>query len=356
MKKSNKKIVLSTAAVLGVAALAAGGTIAYFTDKKETTNRFTVGDVKISLYESQLHRQNSGRQGSFGPLASDPDYCDWNANEQDSGLDSNTGLIKGSYEKARYCTPLMNANEGNASTIAAVAHGHTRTGFSNANRTWGYKDETIEADAEDYKKSLEDGDDHDGYFTRVKDNIVPGQWVRKFTYVKNNDASSNAYVLIRYMIPTDYADKLDIKIPGTPYEEDVDAETADLQPYFYAVDRNETTGKYSKYVLTEAIENNVPKLVVDEYDGYTQTIYDEATQQNVEYQVYAAVTAVPLEPGEMTYWSPINTVRLKTTTTNTDSQATTYVAPADQIDIKVDAQAIQAKTFSSAIDAINNLE
>ncbi|MBR3319707.1 SipW-dependent-type signal peptide-containing protein [Candidatus Saccharibacteria bacterium] len=331
--KVNKKVVLSTAAVLGVAALAAGGTIAYFTDKVDPiTNTFTVGDVDISLYESQLHRMNSGRQGSFGPLASDPDYCDWNANPQDSGLDGNTGLIKGSYEKARYCTPLMNANEGDASTITAVANGHTRT--SNPARTWGYTDATIEADGEDYKKSLEDGDDHDGYFTRVSKNIVPGQWVRKFSYVKNNDRSSEAYVLIRYMVPESYADKVDLKIPGTPYEEDSRLDIDGHQGYFTAVTKG--SNGYEAY----------DSSVADSMDLYTP--YEE-TIDNVVYKVWAAVTTDPLKPGEMTYWSPINTVRLKTTVDTTDFDY------GDAIDVRVDAQAIQAKTFSNAVEAINQL-
>lgn len=49
--KVNRKTVLSTAAVLGVAALIAGGTIAYFTDKDTATNTFTVGDVDVILNE-----------------------------------------------------------------------------------------------------------------------------------------------------------------------------------------------------------------------------------------------------------------------------------------------------------------
>lgn len=340
MKKSNKKKAVVIAGLAGITALAVGGTIAYFTDKDQATNTFTVGDVDITLYESQLHRQNSGRQGSFGPLASDPDYCDWNANAQDSGLDTNTVLIKGSYEKARYCTPLMNANEGDSTTISAVAKGHTRTGFSNANRTWGYKDETIEADAEDYKKSLENGDDHDGYFTRVKDNIVPGQWVRKFSYVKNESQSSDAYVLIRYMIPTDYADKLDIKVPGTPYEEDVHADVDGTQGYFTALVKDAN----NKYIEFEG--GNTPDGM-DSYTGYTETI------DNVEYRIYAAVTNDVVKPGEMTYWSPVNTVRLKTNVTTADVFGGDY---GKAVDIKVDAQAIQAKTFGNAIEAINNLQ
>jgi predicted ribosomally synthesized peptide with SipW-like signal peptide len=345
MKKSTKRTTLATAGILTIGALAGViGSMSYFTDTETTTNRFIVGNVDITMYESQLHRQNSGRQGSFGALASDPDYCDWNANPNDSGLDSNTGLIKGSYEKARYCTPGMNANEGDASTITAVANGHTRTGFNNANRTWGYTDATIEADAETYKAVDDQStpEDESGYFTRVSQNIVPGQWVRKFTYVKNESESSDAYVLIRYMVPTAYADNIDVKVPGTPYEEDVHADIDGIQGYFTALTIDDTTGDYVAY----------PGNAADAMDGYTGYV---ETIDNVEYRIYAAVTTDVVKPGEMTFWSPVNTIRLKTTVTNEDSTDPTYVDPATQIDVKVDAQAIQAKTFSNAIEAINNL-
>lgn len=48
---NNKKKVLQLAAVLGIGALAVGGTsLAYFTDKSEVkTNTFTVGNVDIDL-------------------------------------------------------------------------------------------------------------------------------------------------------------------------------------------------------------------------------------------------------------------------------------------------------------------
>lgn len=332
--KVTRRSVLSTAAVLGAAALVAGGTIAYFTDHETETNHFTVGNVEINLYESQLHRQNSGRQGSFGALASDPNYCDWNANPNDDGLDSNTGLIKGSYEKARYCTPGMNANEGNASSISAVANGHTRTGFSNANRTWGYKDETIIADAATYKAVAgENNATEDGYFTIVSEGIAPGQWVRKFSYVENA-GHSDAYVLIRYMVPTEYADKLDIKIPGTPYEEDVHADIDGHQGYFTALTK--TSNGYVAYDSSAADS-------MDNYTGYVEEI------DGTEYRIFAAVTTDVINPGEMTFWSPVNTVRLKTTVESTDFNYQ------DAIDIKVEADAIQAKTFTDAVDAVNHL-
>ncbi len=332
--KVTRRSVLSTAAVLGAAALVAGGTIAYFTDHETETNHFTVGDVEINLYESQLHRQNSGRQGSFGALASDPNYCDWNANPNDDGLDSNTGLIKGSYEKARYCTPGMNANEGNASSISAVANGHTRTGFSNANRTWGYTDQTIKNDAATYKAVAgENNATEDGYFTTVSEGIAPGQWVRKFSYVENA-GHSDAYVLIRYMVPTEYADKLDIKIPGTPYEEDVHADIDGHQGYFTALTK--TSNGYVAYDSSAADS-------MDNYTGYVEEI------GGTEYRIFAAVTTDVINPGEMTFWSPVNTVRLKTTVESTDFNYQ------DAIDIKVEADAIQAKTFTDAVDAVNHL-
>ena len=347
--KINRKTVLTTAAVLGVVALAAGGTMAYFTDKEETNNQFTVGNVDITLYESQLHRENSGRMGNFPALASDPDYCDWTKSSTVVTTAGDSSLINGSYEKARYCTPNMDVEVARADGITAVKNGHTAS-----NRGWGFSDAVIKADAETYKATDDTTTtdvDESGYFTRVSQNIVPGQWVRKFAYVTNESESSDAFVLIRYMVPTSYAANVDVKVPGTPYEEDVDTEEEGLQPYFTAVTKNATTGKYEAYALT-LDSNNKP--TIDAYTGYTETI------NNVEYRVYAAVTTDVVKPGEMTFWSPVNTVRLKTTVTNVnDPEATVanpnYVAPASQIDVKVDAQAIQAKTFANAIEAINNL-
>jgi|GEM_PF-139519 len=338
--KINRKTVLSTAAVLGVAALVAGGTIAYFTDKEETNNQFTVGNVDITLYESQLHRENSGRMGNFPALASDPDYCDWTVSSTVPTTAGNASLINGSYEAARYCTPNMDVEVARADGITAVANGHTAS-----NRGWGFSDDVIKADAETYKNTeAEDG--ADGYFTRASQNIVPGQWVRKFAYVTNESDSSDAFVLIRYMVPTSYAGNVDMKVPGTPYEEDVHADVAGHQGYFTALTKD-ASGKYV------AFDSSV-KDSMDNYEGYTETI------DGVEYKVYAAVTTDVVKPGEMTFWSPINTIRLKTTATNINDPTApvadpNYVAPATQIDVKVDAQAIQAKTFANAVEAINAL-
>ena len=57
MKK--KLLVLSLCVALAAIAIA-GASLAYFTDTKSATNTFTVGNVKIDLLESSLHRENAG--------------------------------------------------------------------------------------------------------------------------------------------------------------------------------------------------------------------------------------------------------------------------------------------------------
>ena len=311
--KVNKKVVLSTAAFLGVAGLVAGGTIAYFTDYKTETNNFVVGNVEIALYESQLHRMNSGRAGEFDALASDPDYCTYTG----TNIDGNTGAgpqANNPYESAKYCTPGMDGHEGDETTISAIANGHS------GNRTWGFNDSTIKTDAATYKS---------GYFSRVAAGIVPGQYVRKFSYVENK-GTSDAFIVIRYMVPVEYADNVELEVPSSPYNEG----------YFTALAKD-ANGGYTAFT-------GAPKT----YTGFEEDTDDNGT---ADYVVYAAVTNQPLEANEMTFWSPVNTVRLKTTATNTDSTAATYVAPNEQIDVKVEAYGIQAKTFTDAVDAVNHL-
>lgn len=57
MKK--KTILVAAIAVMLVAALVVGGTLAYFTDTKDATNTFTVGNVKINLIEQQRNEDGS---------------------------------------------------------------------------------------------------------------------------------------------------------------------------------------------------------------------------------------------------------------------------------------------------------
>lgn len=66
MKK--KIVALSLVLCLAVVAVA-GMTLAYFTDEKEAENVFTVGSVKIELYESTLHRTDWGKNGGYSDEA-----------------------------------------------------------------------------------------------------------------------------------------------------------------------------------------------------------------------------------------------------------------------------------------------
>ena len=56
-----KKKILALCLVVALAVTAVvGGTLAYFTDTDDAENTFTVGNVKIDLLESSLHRENAG--------------------------------------------------------------------------------------------------------------------------------------------------------------------------------------------------------------------------------------------------------------------------------------------------------
>ena len=57
MKKKITAICLCVA-LLAIAIV--GATLAYFTDNDSAKNTFTVGNVKIKLLESSLHRENAG--------------------------------------------------------------------------------------------------------------------------------------------------------------------------------------------------------------------------------------------------------------------------------------------------------
>lgn len=60
MKK--KTILVAAIAVMLVAALVVGGTLAYFTDKDNATNTFTVGNVSINLIEQQRQLGENGNK------------------------------------------------------------------------------------------------------------------------------------------------------------------------------------------------------------------------------------------------------------------------------------------------------
>ena len=140
MKKKLTAIFLCIALV---AIAIVGASMAYFTDTKEATNTFTVGNVKINLLESSLHRENAG-------IA--------NGQTSDSELWSDV------------------AKEGSGNTSKYKA-GDTF-----------YTDAQIEENAETYKcENIQ---------------LIPGRSYHKMPYVKNV-GNNDAYIRIRVMIPAD---------------------------------------------------------------------------------------------------------------------------------------------------------
>lgn len=146
MKK--KTILVAAIAVMLVAALVVGGTLAYFTDKDNATNTFTVGNVDIELLESSLHRENAGYVG----------------------------------------TPGEKLNPDNAELRSEVLKlGSNNTSPYKAGDTF-YTDDQIKANAREYKcENVE---------------LNPGEYYHKMPYVVNTGKNA-AYIRIRVMIPAD---------------------------------------------------------------------------------------------------------------------------------------------------------
>ena len=137
-----KLLVLSLCVALAAIAIA-GASLAYFTDTKSATNTFTVGNVKIDLLESSLHRENAG-------------------------------VANGATSTSELWSDVAKEGSGNTSKYKA---GDTF-----------YTDAQIEANAAEYKC----------------DNVqlIPGRSYHKMPYVKNV-GNNDAYIRIRVMIPHD---------------------------------------------------------------------------------------------------------------------------------------------------------
>ncbi len=166
MKK--KTILVAAIAVMLVAALVVGGTLAYFTDKDNATNTFTVGNVDIELLESQYHRVNAGISSEQSKVQTQPlsGGCLWAANVDMQGAPENT------------------------------------PNYTTSGEIWSdqyFSDAQIEADAMTYEK---------GYFAEHSKNMVPGSNVRKCPYVKNT-GNNDAYVRVRVLIPVSLFNVID---------------------------------------------------------------------------------------------------------------------------------------------------
>ena len=138
-----KKTIAIVMLVVLVAAVSVLGTLAYLTDTKTAKNTFTVGNVKIELLESSLHRENAG-------------------------------VANGQTSTSELWSDVDKEGSGNTSKYKAGD-----TFYTNAQ---------IEANAAEYKCD------------KVK--LNPGQSYHKMPYVKNTGAN-DAYIRIRVMFPAD---------------------------------------------------------------------------------------------------------------------------------------------------------
>ena len=136
-----KKKVLVLCLVVALAATAIiGGTLAYFTDTAEVENVFTIGNVKISLLESTMHREGNDNSG-------------------DTSIPDPTNTASG---------------------MKYVTDGHKI-----------FTDDEILENAETYAD----------YLAVRGEGMVPGRNAAKCVYVQNT-GSNDAYIRIRVLVPS----------------------------------------------------------------------------------------------------------------------------------------------------------
>ena len=137
-----KIVTVCLAAVLVIIAVA-GASLAYLTDTKTAKNTFTVGNVKIELLESSLHRENAG-------------------------------VANGATSTSELWSDVPKEGSNNTSPYKA---GDTF-----------YTDDQIKANAREYECE------------NVQ--LIPGRFYHKMPYVLNT-GKNDAYIRIRVMIPAD---------------------------------------------------------------------------------------------------------------------------------------------------------
>jgi len=324
--KANKKVVVSTAAVLGVAALVAGGTIAYFTDNESATNTFNVGNVDVTLYESQLHRVNANVGSYFNSDIADASADDFHVCVP--YMQSGTPTVN------PYCTPNI-AVSTNLSDVSAWQNGHVRAqnvaGVTGAGQRGVYSDAQIIADSESTADAT--ATNPGGYADYVADeydDLVPGKQVRKFVYVKNT-GENPVYARVKVTIPANVASFITVKAPHTPQETCAPISSNNSACQTGAANENISGVDFSdhKYITRLADTTNANG------DTVMTFVYTDALKEN-----------------EMTYWSPITTVKINETVKESDFTASVLeTLRLTGFGVTVDVDAIQSEGFADATAA-----
>ena len=263
-----KKKFLSLAVAIGLLATAAiGGTLAYFTDTDTETNVITVGNVSATLYESKYHR--GATKGSYLHMTGQPDPLD------------------------------------DATIVADDATYHTDYLANATLMPFNLKSEH-----------------------RVQ-SMFEECTVAKNAYVQNTSKTNDCFVRVRYMVPKEIAQYLDIFYVDTQFiTADSDVAKADAR----------TLNNEDK---TEPIITSVTS------SGANFT--SQGTTQEDGYYVAEFIYAERLTPGEFTQYSPISKITLVPTVTNKTIEDLNLTDRA--FEIKVKAEVIQADGFLNAVEA-----
>ena len=171
--------------------------------------------------------------------------------------------------------------------------------------------------------------------------------MRKFVYVQNT-GTSPAYARVKISIPKSIAGFVTLKVPHTAVEavasnsDKVDNINGVATEYAYITPADAKTSAYVSYINASTNTNK---------DTAGLDIDSVSTGDNV---VLTFVYSDALKPGEMTYWSPINVVKINKSTKESDFDAADlakYRNPSQGLGITVDVDAIQSEGFASAAAA-----
>ncbi len=270
-----KKKILALCVVIALAAVAiVGGTLAYFTDTAEETNVIVVGDVSAKLYESKYHRGATGN--SYLKMEGQPEPL---TNDD----------IKEDYET--YHTVYLPS-----ATLMPF-------NLKSEHRVQSMFEECT---------------------------------VAKNVYLENTSETNDCFVRVRYLVPAEMAEYLDIFYTDTQFiTADSDIAKADArslnnddksEPIITSV--NSTGANFKAQCAEKSVERDGKNYIVAEF------IYAER-----------------LMPGEFTQYSPISKVTMVPTVTAETLNG--VINDESQFNILVEADIIQADGFYNAIEAFN---
>ena len=268
-----KKKIIALSLVLVLALIAViGGTMAYFTDSASETNVITIGNVSAELYESKYHRGATG--DSYLKITGQPEPL------TDDDIIADFETYQSEYLADATLMPFNFSGHRNQAMFEACT-------------------------------------------------------VAKNAYVKNTGSVNDCFVRVRYLIPADVAQYLDIFYVGTQFIDAADeVATADA---------------------TTLNNDDKPEPVITSVNTTAANFVAQVGEANkkvidgTEYYYADFIYAERLTPGEMTLYSPISKITMVPSVTNEIAEA--IAGQARQFDIVVEAEVIQADGFLNALEA-----